>query len=200
MELWKICRAVNNAVRLDMLRVISQSPCCALNVLQTGDFVRLQKAASSQYLKQLAAAGFLAVERNGRYVVCSCSDAPGTCAGEIYGALKTVFPKSSKTDWTDGVIEKINAFSHYVRIRILNQLCEKGVMGFEQLLKRTDLTAKTLRRQIGVLITAGFVEPDTNSETEAREYRLAEVNDPLSKALLKCLKFDHSLQTVALQN
>ena len=99
MELWKICRAVNNAVRLDMLRVISQSPCCALNVLQTGDFVRLQKAASSQYLKQLAAAGFLAVERNGRYVVCSCSDAPGTCAGEIYGALKTVFPKSSKTNY-----------------------------------------------------------------------------------------------------
>ena len=200
MELWKVCRAVNNAVRLDMLRVISQSPCCELNVLQTGDFVRLQKAASSQYLKQLAAAGFLAVKRNGRYVVCSCSDSLGTQAGEIYEALKVVFPKSSMQEWTDGVIEKINAFSHYVRIRILNLLQKDGPIGFEQLLVKTELTPKTLRRQIGVLISAGFIEPGTNSGTEIREYRLAVPCDPLSKALIKCLKQGHSLQTVSMRD
>ena len=54
MELWKTCRAVNNAIRLAMLREIARSPSRGLNVLQAGDFVGLGKAAASQYLKQLS--------------------------------------------------------------------------------------------------------------------------------------------------
>ena len=133
-------------------------------------------------------------------MVCSCSDSQGTQAGEIYEALKVTFPKSAMQEWTDGAIEKINAFSHYVRIRILNLLQKDGPIGFEQLLVKTMLTPKTLRRQIGVLISAGFIEPGTNSGTEIREYSLAEPCDPLSKALIKCLKQDHSLQTVSIRD
>ena len=65
MELWKMCRAVNNANRLAMLREIARSPGRGLNVLQAGDFVGLGKAAASQYLRQLSEAGFLMVERSG---------------------------------------------------------------------------------------------------------------------------------------
>ena len=39
MELWKTCRAINNEIRLAMLREIARSPNRELNVLQAGDFV-----------------------------------------------------------------------------------------------------------------------------------------------------------------
>ena len=78
MELWKTCRAINNEIRLAMLREIARSPNRELNVLQAGDFVGLKKAAASQYLKQLAEAGFLTVERTGKFVVCSGKPQGGT--------------------------------------------------------------------------------------------------------------------------
>ena len=48
MEAWKICRALNNKIRLELLWRIANSPEHELNVLQAGDFVGLGKAASSQ--------------------------------------------------------------------------------------------------------------------------------------------------------
>ena len=92
MQLWKTCRAVNNEIRLAMLREIARSPNRELNVLQAGDFVGLKKAAASQYLKQLAEAGFLTVERTGKFVVCSGKPQDGTAASRIAKALEAAFP------------------------------------------------------------------------------------------------------------
>ena len=191
MELWKACRAINNPIRLEMLRFIAQSPGLALNVVQVGDFVGLQKAAASQYLKLLATAGFVDVERSGKFVVCSCSKSSESSAGIIYEVLKTLFPKpnrvfamASKAGWQDELLPKINAFSFSVRISILQELLQHGRVGFETLQLNTKLPAKTLKRQLGILISAGVVEPQ---ESTGAGYCLSARKDRLLEALLKCL-------------
>ena len=170
MELWKVCRAINNPIRLEMLRFIAQSPGQALNVVQVGDLVGLKKAAASQYLKSLATAGFVDVERSGKFVACSCVKSSMTAAGAIYETLKTLFPKPKrvfalppKTGWQDELLEKINAFSFHVRISILRELLQHGLLGFEQLQLKTKLPPKTLKRQLGLLISAGVVEPQEST-------------------------------------
>ena len=191
MELWKICRAINNPIRLEMLRFIAQSPEQALNVVQVGDFVGLQKAAASQYLKSLATAGFVDVERSGKFVVCSCVKSSMTAAGIIYETLKTLFPKPKrvfalppKTGWQDELLEKINAFSFHVRISILRELSQHGLLGFEQLQLKTKLPPKTLKRQLGLLISAGVVEPQ---ESSGAGYSLSTKSNRIMEVLVKCL-------------
>ena len=191
MELWKVCRAINNPIRLDMLRFIAQSPERGLNVLQVGDFVGLQRAAASQYLKQLSTVGFIDVERSGKFAVCSCSKCSGSAAGIIYGALETLFPKPNrvfaippKAGWQDEFLEIINAFSFSVRTSILQELLQHGRVGFETLQLNTKLPAKTLKRQIGILISARVVEPQ---ESTGAGYCLSTRKDPLLEALVKCL-------------
>ena len=111
MQLWKTCRAVNNEIRLAMLREIARSPNRELNVLQAGDFVGLKKAAASQYLKQLAEAGFLTVERTGKFVVCSGKAQGGTAASRIAKALEAAFPAKARSGWQAALLTAINAFA-----------------------------------------------------------------------------------------
>ena len=157
MELWKTCRAINNEIRLALLREIARSPNCELNVLQAGDFVGLKKAAASQYLKQLADAGFLTVERTGKFVVCSGKPQDGTAASRIAKALEAAFPAKARPDWQASLLTAINAFAHHVRLRIVRAVAAAGHVGFEDLAKTTGLPPATLRRQLGVLIEAGVV-------------------------------------------
>ena len=191
MELWKVCRAINNPIRLEMLRFVAQSPGQALNVLQVGDFVGLQKAAASQYLKLLATAGFVDVERSGKFVVCSCSKSSESSAGIIYEKLKTLFPKpnrvfamATKSEWQDELLLKINAFSFHSRILILRELLQNVQIGFEQLQLNTKLPAKTLKRQLGILISAGVVDPQESTGTG---YSLSTQKNSLKDVLVKCL-------------
>lgn len=191
MELWKVCRAIDNPIRLEMLRLIAQSPERALNVLQVGEFVGLKRAAASQYIKQLSTAGFVDAERSGKFVVCSCCKCSESAAGIIYETLETLFPKSDrvfatppKSGWQDEFLEKINAFSFSVRISILQELSRHGRVGFEALQSQTKLPAKTLKRQLGVLISAGVIEPQ---ESTGAGYCLSTAKDRLLEALIKCL-------------
>ena len=133
MELWKTCRAINNEIRLALLREIARSPNCELNVLQAGDFVGLKKAAASQYLKQLADAGFLTVERTGKFVVCSGKPQDGTAASRIAKALEAAFPAKARPDWQASLLTAINAFAHHVRLRIVRAVAAAGHVGFEGL-------------------------------------------------------------------
>ena len=191
MELWKVCRAINNPIRLEMLRFIAQSPGRALNVVQVGEFVGLQKAAASQYLKLLATVGFVDVERTGKFVVCSCAKSSESSAGIIYEVLKTLFPKpnrvfamATKTGWQGELLPKINAFSFHLRISILQELLQHGRLGFEQLQLKVKLPPKTLKRQLGILISAGVVEPQESTGTG---YSLSTQKDSLKDVLVKCL-------------
>lgn len=186
MELWKTCRAVNNAIRLAMLREIARSPSRGLNVLQAGDFVGLGKAAASQYLKQLSEAGFLSVERTGKFVVCSCRSQKGMAAARIADVLEGAFPDKARHGWQTPLLEVINAFAHHVRERIVRAVATAGVgrIGFEDLAKAVDLPPATLRRQIGILVSAGLISADAGTDG-LRQYSMAKPGDPLRRVLVE---------------
>ena len=183
MELWKTCRAINNEIRLAMLREIARSPNRELNVLQAGDFVGLKKAAASQYLKQLAEAGFLTVERTGKFVVCSGKPQDGTAASRIAKALLEAFPAEARSGWQASLLTAINAFAHHVRLRIVRAVAAVGHVGFEDLAKATGLPPATLRRQLGVLIEAGVVAAGEDGDG-LRDYSLDSSDVPLVRLLL----------------
>lgn len=182
MQLWKTCRAINNEIRLAMLREIARSPNRELNVLQAGDFVGLKKAAASQYLKQLAEAGFLTVERTGKFVVCSGKPQDGTAASRIAKALEAAFPAKARPGWQAALLAAINAFAHHVRLRIVRAMAA-GHVGFEDLAKATGLPPATLRRQLGVLIEAGVVAAGEDGDG-LRDYALDRSDVPLVRVLL----------------
>ncbi len=184
MELWKTCRAVNNAIRLAMLREIARSPSRGLNVLQAGDFVGLGKAAASQYLKQLSEAGFLSVERTGKFVVCSCRSQKGMAAARIADVLEGAFPDKARHGWQTPLLEVINAFAHHVRERIVRAVATAGRIGFEDLAKSVDLPPATLRRQIGILVSAGVISADAGTDG-LRQYSMAKPGDPLRRVLVE---------------
>jgi DNA-binding transcriptional ArsR family regulator len=183
MQLWKTCRAINNEIRLAMLREIARSPNRELNVLQAGDFVGLKKAAASQYLKQLAEAGFLTVERTGKFVVCSGKAQDGTAASRIAKALEAAFPAKARSGWQAALLTAINAFAHHVRLRIVRAVAAAGHVGFEGLAKATGLPPATLRRQLGVLIEAGVVAAGEDGDG-LRDYFLDRSDVPLVRVLL----------------
>ena len=183
MEFWKICRAVNNEVRLLMLREIMRSPNHELNVVQTGDFVGLKKAAASQYLKQLADAGFLDVERTGRYVVCSSDLRKGAAMARLQKVLSDVLATSPRIGWQEGVLRKVNAFAHHVRIGILRAVSGTAPCGFAELAKATRLPPATLRRQIGILIEAEVIVASEDAQGR-RSYALVCPDDALLNVLL----------------
>ena len=183
MQLWKTCRAVNNEIRLAMLREIARSPNRELNVLQAGDFVGLKKAAASQYLKQLAEAGFLTVERTGKFVVCSGKPQDGTAASRIAKALEASFSGPARRGWQAALLVTINAFAHHVRVRIVRAVSEAGHVGFEDLARAAGLPPATLRRQLGILISAGVISAGEDGDG-LRDYALARPDDPLVRVLL----------------
>ena len=183
MEFWKICRALNNEIRLLMLREIVRSPNHELNVVQVGDFVGLKKAAASQYLKQLADAGFLNVERSGRYVVCSSNLRKDAVMARLLNVLSDVLSKSPRSNWQEGVLKKVNAFAHHVRIAILRAVSAAGRCGFAELAKVTGLPPATLRRQVGILIEANVIDAGEDAQGQ-RAYSLARPGDALLRVLL----------------
>ena len=183
MEFWKICRVLNNEIRLSLLREIATSPNHELHVVQAGEFVGLKKAAASQYLKQLAEAGFLSVERTGRYVICSGEPEKASPVYRLQLALSSPFADSCELDWQKPLLNTINAFAHHVRIRILQSLSANARCGFEELAKATDLPFATLRRQLGLLIAAQIVVP-SDTPGGHRIYELRKPTAPLARSLL----------------
>ena len=179
MEFWKICRALNNEVRLLMLREIVRSPNHELNVVQTGDFVGLKKAAASQYLKQLADAGLLDVERSGR----SSNLRKDAAMARLLNVLSDVLSTSPQRKWPEGVLKKVNAFAHHVRIAILRAVSAAGRCGFAELAKVTGLPPATLRRQVGILIEAKVIDAGEDAQGQ-RAYSLARPGDALLRVLL----------------
>jgi len=184
MKLWKICRAINNEKRLELLCAIARSPDKSLNVVEAGDFVGLGKAAASQYLRQLAEAGFVSVERSGRFAVCSLASSSATVAS-LLAALAESFPsaRSKKKDWHGRLLRVVNGLSHHVRTRIVRRIVSNGGAGFADLEKTCSLAPATLRRQLGVLIDAGLVSP-CEDETGNRCYAIADGLCPVASALL----------------
>ena len=191
MELWKICRVLDNPLRFALLRDIAASPQHALNVMHSADRMRLKKSVTSQYLKQLADAGLLSVERRGSYAVCSSGRRRRSPLARLQQALADFFAADPDGRHDAEALAKLRALSHHGRIRILRKIadCEGGIR-FDKLAKSTGLPPATLYRQLGTLIEAEIV---TEGSEETRTlYRIAPQPDGLLSVLVS-LALDHRL-------
>ena len=184
MEFWKICRVLDNPLRFALLRDIAVSPQHALNVMQVADRARQKKSVTSQYLKQLADAGLLSVERKGCYAVCASNRLRRSPLARLQLALADFFAADPGGSHDAETLAKIRVLSHHGRIKIVRKIaaCEDGIR-FDKLAKSTGLPPATLYRQIGALIAAEIVMPGEDS-VGLRTYSLAPQPDGLFSVLV----------------
>lgn len=182
MEIWKICRALNNPIRLKLLRMVMTSPKHKINVLEACDALGLKKSLSSLYLKRLAEAGFLRVERKGKFVACSAALGGRSKIERLQTALKELLSSKNGQNWTEPILTRVNAISHHGRIHILRFIAENSDVMFKELSSGVGMPKTTVFRQLGVLVRAGFVA--VNCENSLHSYRLAPQKDLLSQVLL----------------
>ena len=184
MEFWKICRVLDNPLRFALLRDIAASPQHALNVMQAADRARQKKSVTSQYLKQLADAGLLSVERRGSYAICASNRLRRSPLARLQQALADFFATDPDGKHDAAALAKIRALSHHGRIKIVRKIaaCEDGIR-FDRLAKSTGLPPATLYRQIGALIAAEIVMPGEDSDG-LRTYSTAPQPDGLFSVLV----------------
>ena len=192
MDFWKTCRVLNNRTRLALLRDIVLSPCHAMNVMQSADRARQKKSVTSQYLKQLSVAGFLSVERTGRYAICGSNRISRSPLARLQMAIAELFAADPEGRRDDEVLSKINALSHHGRIEIARRVAEReGGIRFEELAESTGFHPATLYRQLGVLISAGIIASGVNAGG-MRTYSMAPQSDAFF-AVLVSLALDYRL-------
>lgn len=191
MEIWKICRVLNNPIRFALLREIMISPNHAQNVVLAGERLGCKKSLTSQYLKKLAEAGLLSVKRSGRYAFCSSSNLRRSPVARLQLALSEFFAETHPTSDDDAVSAAINALSHHGRVNILQIIAGQDGINFSNLAKSTDYPFATLRRQLGVLIEAGIIATGEDANG-VRTYSLSSHLSQLPFVLVS-LALDHRL-------
>ena len=181
MEFWKICRVLDNPLRFALMRDIAASPLHALNVMQAADRMKLKKSVTSQYLKQLADAGLLSVERRGSYAICASNRLRRSPLARLQLALADFFAADPDGRRDAEAFAKIRALSHHGRIKIVRKIadCEGGIR-FGTLAKSTGFPSATLYRQIGA---AEIVMPGEGSDG-LRTYSVAPQHDGLFSVLV----------------
>ena len=184
MEFWKICRVLDNPLRFALLRDIAASPQHALNVMQAADCARQKKSVTSQYLKKLADAGLLFVERKGSYAMCASNHLQRSPVARLQRALADFFDADPDGKLDETAFAKIRALAHHGRIAIVRKVanCEGGV-SFDKLADSTGFPPATLYRQVGALVAAGIVMPGKDADG-LRTYSIAPQPDGLFSVLV----------------
>ena len=183
MEMWKICRVLNNPIRFALLREIMVSPGRVQNVVQAGERLGIKKSLASQYLKKLSEAGLLMVKRSGRYAMCSSVNLQRSSVARLQIALDEFFRGKHSALDDETVLKTLNALSHHGRIAILRIVADQAGLSFAELEKATGFPAATLRRQLGVLIEAGVIATSENA-AGSRTYLLGRQSVNLSFVLV----------------
>ena len=183
MEMWKICRVLNNPIRFALLREIMVSPGRVQNVVQAGERLGIKKSLASQYLKKLSEAGLLMVKRSGRYAMCSSVNLQRSSVARLQIALDEFFRGKHSASDDETVLKTLNALSHHGRIAILRIVADQAGLSFSELEKATGFPAATLRRQLGVLIEAGVIATSENA-AGSRTYLLGRQSVNLSFVLV----------------
>ena len=139
MEMWKICRVLNNPIRFALLREIMVSPGRVQNIVQAGERLGIKKSLASQYLKKLSEAGLLMVKRSGRYAMCSSVNLQRSSVARLQIALDEFFRGKHSASDDETVLKTLNALSHHGRIAILRIVADQAGLRFFKLEKAYDL-------------------------------------------------------------
>ena len=151
---WRVARALDNPMRLEMLRVVFH----AKGNLAVGDIcaaIGEKESVTSQYLRILNSQGFVAAVRRGKNVFY---ERRRDGAGAFMRFVDVLESVSSEANWKDRVLAVLPAFSNARKIAIHSTLAKEGALPVETLAARTAMPVKTCYRIVRELEELGFVE------------------------------------------
>ena len=152
---WRVCRALDNPVRLAMLRVVltSRRP---MTVGDICDRVAEKESVTSQYLRLLNAQGFIVATRRGRNVLYERRKDAGRALARVIDELEAMFSRGGH-GWMEAVLETLPGFSNARKTCMLSTLRNHGSLKIETLAERTCMPVKTCYRIVGELSSCGLV-------------------------------------------
>lgn len=163
-EFWKVCAALDNEVRIDLLRYLlmeegktkAGQPC----VIEIADhFNRLRAiglSVVSQYLKKLREAGLVCCQRSDKriyYRAFAATDDGRT----LNAAFRTFFEARPSRDRIAGLIEYLHALSHERRTAIVRHLAAHPHDSLEDIARATAMPKTTAARLFSQLAHAHLI-------------------------------------------
>ena len=151
---WRVARALDNPMRLEMLRVVFY----AKGNLSVGDVcaaIGEKESVTSQYLRILNSQGFIAAVRRGKNVFYERRRDGAGAFVRFVDALESQF---ARPNWKACVLAVLPAFSNARKIAVHSTLAKEGELPVETLAARTTMPVKTCYRIVRELEELGFVK------------------------------------------
>jgi len=185
-SLWKICRALSNPLRLELLRIVytQQGDNCERQIVR---MVAARQAIVSAYLNQLVAAGLVAVERDRIKVYFKPWPRHGA-AEELCRVLKACYLEDPPEGWTTELVRLIRPFAHFNRLAMLGRLL-LGPATKAELKACTGTIVKTFEHHLRIINAAGLLKM-TYHGPKPMELQLVRDGNPLSEVLFMCLRHE----------
>ena len=183
--LWRTARALANADRLELLRLVYE----AKNERDVTDLAKQMNLAvptTSTYLRALNARGLISVIRSGLHVFYGTnSDRSLPAAAAIQSAFFEFFKKSKPLprDWANEFVPLFKGYSHPRREEIIKCLKRQPMLTFAGLQRASGIHPVTMTRHLAILVRAGIVTKD-----DERHYSLTPPANSISEAILESLK------------
>ena len=153
---WRVCRALDNPVRLKMLRALLMSR----KPMTVGDIccrVAEKESVTSQYLRLLNSQGFIAAVRRGRYVLYERRKDAGRALARVMDEVAAIGAQVG-SKWIDAILSSLPAFSNARKVAILSTLRKEGGLKIDELAERTCMPVKTCYRIVDEFSRHGLVE------------------------------------------
>lgn len=143
LPLWRRCRTLANALRLDMLDLLSDSGVRC--VKEIADTMAITEDVASKNLQLLASSGFIRRKYGGKFLYYAIARQDVLLTEVLaYGAGQ------------NRLMFVVTALTHERRVAILNAL-GSGPLKFEMLCGKTGIPQITMRRHMDKLVRRGFV-------------------------------------------
>jgi len=181
--LWRTARALANADRLKLMRLVANAKgekCVVELAAESG----LPVPTASTYLRALNARGLISVKRSGSYVFYgTAADRSLPVAMSMQRAFRNLFArKTLPPDWEERLLPLVKAYANPRREEIVRTLREHQPLRFVELHRRVGICETSLLRHVKALVSAGIVARSANGE-----YTLAKPSNSLSAAFLTAL-------------
>ena len=182
-SLWKICRALANPLRLELMRIVYTSGGDNYEN-QIVKMVEVRQAIVSAYLNMLVGAGLIGVERDCIKVYFKpWPRHRGT--GELCRVLNDHFIGCDE-GWQREIIRRVRPFSHFNRLAILGRLMN-GPATKDELRESTGTIVKTLDHHLRIINAAGMLRKTFHGPNPMTLELVHECN-PLTEVLLMYLQ------------
>ena len=178
-SLWRTARAIANADRLRLVRIVSDGG-GAMSVSQVAGAAGLPLPTASLYLRALNARGILGVERHdGRVFYTLSPDRSLPVAASVQAAFKAIFRRGGPPDgWEERLVPGIRAFSHFRRLAMMEALMRSPGLTPEEWSERVRIPPIAFTHHFAVLLRSGLLRRDDRDRCS-----LVRPRDPVLAAL-----------------